>query len=119
MTTLNPKVGVLTPQPPTLFAHHNNRTLPLQIVISQPILTYFVYNYYQINRLLFVMPSYTEESLQRAIAAIQNGASQRDAVKQWGIPRSTLRGRLRGAPTKSDSQADRQKLSQVEEESLT
>ena len=43
------------------------------------------------------MPTYTEESLQRAILDVRTGISIHQAATSWGIPRSTLRSRLKGA----------------------
>jgi 4-hydroxybenzoate polyprenyltransferase len=64
------------------------------------------------------MPEWTEESMQSALLAVQNGLEPAAASKQYGIPRSTLRGRLRGANTLKQSAADRQMLSPVQEADL-
>lgn len=39
--------------------------------------------------------NWTEENLKRAIEAVQNGVSKKKASKDFGIPRSTLRDRLK------------------------
>ena len=64
------------------------------------------------------MPAYTEEEVQNAIAAVENGCSLHQASKQYKIPRSTLRNRLHGASSKEEVNHDRQKLSATEETSL-
>ena len=64
------------------------------------------------------MPSYTENDLQQAVSAVLGGVSRHQAAKQWGIPRSTLLGRLRGSNSKEQVNSDRQKLSPTEETSL-
>ena len=64
------------------------------------------------------MPAYTLEEIQNAIAAVENGCSLHQASKQYKIPRSTLRNRLRGASSKEEVNHDRQKFSATEETSL-
>ena len=64
------------------------------------------------------MPAYTEQDLQSAIEAVENGSSQYEASKQYRIPRSTLQNRLRGGNSRKDVSHDRQKLSATEEASL-
>ena len=64
------------------------------------------------------MPIYTEEEMQNAIAAVENGCSLHQAAQQYKVPRSTLRNRLRGANSRKDTNQDRQKLSAIEEASL-
>ena len=64
------------------------------------------------------MPTYTEEEMQNAIAAVENGCSLHQAAQQYKIPRSTLRNRLRGSNSRKDTNQDRQKLSAIEEASL-
>lgn len=41
------------------------------------------------------MPRYTEDDLQAAISAVNNGTSIRQAATQWDIPFSTLRNRIK------------------------
>ena len=64
------------------------------------------------------MPFYTKEDLYNAISAVMGGVSRNQAAKQWGVPRSTLLGRLRGSNSKEQVNSDRQKLSPTEEISL-
>ena len=64
------------------------------------------------------MPEWTEESMQNALLAVQNGLELATASKRYGIPRSTLRGRLSGANTFKQAATDRQMLSPVQEADL-
>jgi hypothetical protein len=64
------------------------------------------------------MPEWTEESMQSALLAVQNGLAPAAASKQYGIPRSTPRGRLSGANTLEQTAADRQMLLPVQEADL-
>ena len=64
------------------------------------------------------MPKYTELDMQNAIADVENGTSRHVAASRWGIPRSTLLGRLRGAGPREQAHSDRQSLSPTEEHSL-
>ena len=70
------------------------------------------------DSLTFTMPAYTEEEMQNAITAVENGGSLHQASKQYKVPRSTLRSRLRGASSKEEVNHDGQKLSVTEETSL-
>jgi hypothetical protein len=40
--------------------------------------------------------SYTEYDVMQALDAIANGDSERRASLEWGVPRSTLKDRLKG-----------------------
>jgi hypothetical protein len=64
------------------------------------------------------MPSWTEEEMAEALVAIANGLSQRAAAKWYGIPASTLRGRLTGAVPSKQAAIARQILSDTQEEYL-
>ena len=64
------------------------------------------------------MPEWTEENMQSALLAVQNGLTPTAASKQYEIPRSTLRGRLSGANTLKQAASDRQMLSPVQEADL-
>ena len=64
------------------------------------------------------MPKYTKSDIQSAIADVESGCSRRAAASKWGIPRSTLLGRLTGAGSRKQRDSDRQKLSASEEQSL-
>ena len=61
------------------------------------------------------MPRYTEESMQQALAAVRAGVSKHRAARLYGIPRSTLLGRLRGSVTREQANADQQALSKQQE----
>jgi hypothetical protein len=43
------------------------------------------------------MKQYIEENVLAVLEAVVNGASRQEASLHWGIPMSTLRGRLAGA----------------------
>jgi lambda repressor-like predicted transcriptional regulator len=61
------------------------------------------------------MSSWTEETMAEALIAIENGLSQRAAAKRYGIPASTLRGRLTGAVPSKQAAIARQLLSDTQE----
>lgn len=61
---------------------------------------------------------YTEEDLQNAIRAINNGMSQSEAARRWGIPRPTLVGRLKGRSARKEAFKSLQRLSSVQERHL-
>ena len=52
------------------------------------------------------MPWYTEDDLQAAIIAIQNGTSFRQAHRDWGVPVATLNDRVKGARPKGQYEAE-------------
>ena len=56
-----------------------------------------------------------ESLINQALKDIANGMSQRAAAKKYGIPRSTLIGRLKGRQPKRDSKVIDQRLSPTQE----
>ena len=64
------------------------------------------------------MTNWTEETMSQAIFAVQNGLSKKEAAKQYGIPKSTLLGRLSSAVNKKQDAINRQVLSDTQESSL-
>lgn len=63
--------------------------------------------------------SYTEETLQRALREIKNGVLDRKgALKKYGIPYTTIIGRLKGRQQRSAAHAPQQVLSPLQEEVL-
>src|SRR5690242_1644032 len=56
--------------------------------------------------------------MQSALFAVQNGLEPAAASKIYGIPRSTLQGRLSGANTSKQAATDRQMLSPIQEADL-
>src|SRR5512146_2160390 len=66
------------------------------------------------------MPRYTEDDLQAAISAVNDGTSIRRAATQWGVPFSTLRNRIKsGHRPKGEYEAlALQKLSPTQEDHL-
>ena len=64
------------------------------------------------------MPRYTEDDMQKALAAVRSGASRHEAARLHGIPRSTLISRLRGRVTRDIANTDQQKLSKVQEDHI-
>ncbi|KAK8054561.1 hypothetical protein PG994_009628 [Apiospora phragmitis] len=65
------------------------------------------------------MPIPTPESaIQRAILAVQAGESERVASKRLKVPRATLRDRIRGRPTRTESKESARTLSSAQEEYL-
>ena len=61
------------------------------------------------------MPKYTKEHVENAIRDLENGDSMRTAAKRWGIPRTTLQSRLKGAEAAVISRESRQRLSKSQE----
>ncbi|EGY22617.1 uncharacterized protein VDAG_04055 [Verticillium dahliae VdLs.17] len=64
------------------------------------------------------MKRYTEEDVSNALQAIIDGCSTRKASRDWNIPATTLRGRLKGATTIREAKAPYQRLSQAQEQHL-
>ncbi|KAK8042945.1 hypothetical protein PG994_013428 [Apiospora phragmitis] len=65
------------------------------------------------------MPIPTPESaIQRAILAVQAGESERAVSKRLKVPRATLRDRIRGRPTRTESKESARTLSSTQEEYL-
>ncbi|KAK8064487.1 hypothetical protein PG994_007125 [Apiospora phragmitis] len=65
------------------------------------------------------MPIPTPESaIQRAILAVQASESERAASKRFKVPRATLRDRIRGRPTRTESKESVRTLSSAQEEYL-
>ena len=48
------------------------------------------------------MSHYTKEDIQNALFDIKNRLSQRKAASKYGIPRSTLFGRIQGGGPRKD-----------------
>lgn len=61
---------------------------------------------------------YTEEQLQQAILAIENGTKLRAASRTYGTPLSTLSDRYHGARSVKEAHDDQKLLSQVQEDML-
>ena len=61
------------------------------------------------------MPRWSEEDLQQALLSIRNGQSVRKAGRQFNIPETTLRSRVKGALSISQNAVDRQLLSPCQE----
>ncbi|XP_044721678.1 tc5 transposase DNA-binding domain-containing protein [Hirsutella rhossiliensis] len=61
---------------------------------------------------------YTENQLQEALVAIKNGMPQLCASRKWGIPRTTLQSRLKGALPMKEAKEAYQRLSQEQEKHL-
>ncbi|KAK1852830.1 transposase [Colletotrichum chrysophilum] len=64
------------------------------------------------------MPSYSEDDVLRALAAIANGTSVKKAAFEHGVPRSTLQNRIRGVQTRDIAFSDLQRLSPTQESHL-
>jgi len=64
------------------------------------------------------MKPYLEEDLLAAIEAVGNGASQREASSEWGIPRSTLQNRLHGTQSQLAAAEPQMRLSPLQESKL-
>ena len=64
------------------------------------------------------MPKYTEYQVKQAIDQAIATGNVKAAAKDWQIPRTTLRDRLRGIEPKPRAHSHRQRLSPVQEEHL-
>ncbi|KZL80565.1 transposase [Colletotrichum incanum] len=64
------------------------------------------------------MAQYTEYEVNRALADITSGQSTRDASSKWGVPRSTLRSRLKGTQPRAAAFSELQRLSISQEAKL-
>ena len=64
------------------------------------------------------MAKYTENDLQAAISAVQNGCPIRKAARDYGIPRTTLGDRLKGAESRKDANSYKMRLSIDQEAKL-
>jgi hypothetical protein len=62
---------------------------------------------------------YTEEDVQRALEDIANRKSVRRASLDWGSPRGTLEGRIKGHVSRSEGATPLQRLSPIQEQRLT
>ena len=65
------------------------------------------------------MPNYTEDDIKNALVDIENGKFVRQAAREWGVPKTTLKDRLDGAEPKAQAHTYRQRLSKTQEEHLT
>ena len=64
------------------------------------------------------MKQYTEEDVDSALRAVENGQSIRKAALEWGVPRSTLRNRNTGTQPWNQGFTGLQKLSPAQEDHL-
>ncbi|CCF42331.1 transposase, partial [Colletotrichum higginsianum] len=64
------------------------------------------------------MSAYTEYEVNQALEAVANGQSLRKASIEWGVPRSTLRSRIKGCQPRQLAFADHQRLSIGQEAKL-
>ncbi|KAF4883786.1 hypothetical protein CGCF415_v015717 [Colletotrichum fructicola] len=64
------------------------------------------------------MVQYCEDDIRQALEAITNGLSIHKAASAWGIPRTTLRRRIKGAQSRDTAFADQQRLSPTQESHL-
>ncbi|KAF5504879.1 hypothetical protein CGCF413_v004529 [Colletotrichum fructicola] len=62
--------------------------------------------------------SYTENEINQALADMANGISARNASRRWGVPRSTLQDRTKGAQQRAAAFEDLQRLSHTQEAKL-
>ena len=66
-----------------------------------------------------VQYTYTEETLQKALHEIKNGAlTSKEAFKKYGIPYTTITGRLKGRQPRRVAHESQQVLSSIQEEAL-
>jgi helix-turn-helix, Psq domain len=68
--------------------------------------------------LVYSMTSYTEDDVRNALVDVENGTVVATAAIRHGIPRTTLRHRLRGTQTAREAHKDQQRLSAIQEEQL-
>ncbi|UPK91634.1 hypothetical protein LCI18_002569 [Fusarium solani-melongenae] len=65
------------------------------------------------------MPNYTEIDIENALQEVRDGIPVRTAAGRHGIPVSTLRGRISGAQSHTESHEHFQKLSAEQEKHLS
>jgi len=65
-----------------------------------------------------VEPTYTESNLLNALNAVKSGSSIRQAARDWGIPLTTLHGRIVGRVSRREANEHTQRLSPTQEASL-
>ena len=58
-----------------------------------------------------VEPTYTESNLLNALNAVKSGSSIRQAARDWGIPLTTLHGRIVGRVSRREANEHTQRLS--------
>ena len=63
-------------------------------------------------------PTYTQSALSEALDAVKSGSSIRKAAVDYGIPLSTLHGRIKGSTSSREAQQHTQRLSPTQEASL-
>jgi hypothetical protein len=64
------------------------------------------------------MPQYTEDDLVQALIDVANGKSKQLAAKEWGVPHSTNRDRIKGSESHSSAGESQQRLSRAQEDHL-
>ena len=64
------------------------------------------------------MPSWSEQTLQEALEAIENGMPVSRASKEYGISRGTLRARIQGATSRKERDSHQKLLSDYQESIL-
>jgi 4-hydroxybenzoate polyprenyltransferase len=64
------------------------------------------------------MTQYTEDDLNHAIEDVANGKPKKLAAREWGVPESTLRNRIKGSENHSIAAESQQRLSKVQEDHL-
>lgn len=65
------------------------------------------------------LPKYSESDLLLAVQAIANEVSQKEAARRYGVPRSTLIGRIRDSGSRKDAHTMQMSLSPDLEASLS
>jgi hypothetical protein len=68
--------------------------------------------------LKLIMPQYTEDDIAQAIEDIANGKSSTLAAKEWVVPHSTIRNRIKGHESHSTAAESQQRLSRVQGDHL-
>ena len=64
------------------------------------------------------MAAYTENDMRNALTDVYNGGAIATAATHHGVPRTTLRDRLKGARSCRNAHNDEQRLSTIQEERL-
>ncbi|KAL7904534.1 hypothetical protein GGI35DRAFT_463142 [Trichoderma velutinum] len=61
------------------------------------------------------MSKYSENDIRSAVEDVNYGISVRKAASRWGVPRTTLRKRLKGGVSRCDANEQNQRLSKASE----
>ena len=92
---------------------HQDRILILATSILHQLNFFFLHRFLRLR-----IARHTEEDVQNALADLESGVALATAATRHGVPRNTLRGRLKGAQPHLHAHNSEQRLSAIQEEHL-